>query len=346
MHAIILAGGGGTRLWPLSRDDFPKQFLSFDGKGSLLQKTVQRIYCSKLIDKIIVVTNAHHEALVVKQLASIDINQKVHILVEPCRRNTAPAIALAIKFLQENLNVPFNASILVLPSDHLIDPEPVFIKYIEHATQIIKINWIVAFGIQPTKPETGYGYIQKGSKLDAYTYRVKHFIEKPDSMRAQSYLASGDYFWNAGVFAFSIEIFWRELKKHAFDIFVLMQERLEEIKKKYDLFPNVSIDYSLMEKTDQMAMCPLPISWSDVGSWDSIYDFMDKDQNQNVKIGNVLDIDTKNSLIFGGKRLISTIGLEDVLIVETDDVIFISKKGESQRVKSIVQELYREPNDK
>ncbi|HSX10418.1 MAG TPA: mannose-1-phosphate guanylyltransferase [Chlamydiales bacterium] len=341
MHAIILAGGGGTRLWPLSREDFPKQFLNFGDSESLLQKTVRRFLHSDLIDEIVISTNVHYEALVIKQLEKMDLDRKVHILVEPNRKNTAPAIAFTIKFLQEQLGALDSDPVLVLPSDHLIEPEAVFMRYVDHVRDVVRTEQIVTFGIKPTRPETGYGYIKIGVKLDPFTHRVQEFVEKPDRARAEEYLASGNYYWNAGMFAFSIHTFWTELQNHAPAIFLGMQRTFQEIIDGYHLLPDISIDYALMEKTARIAICPLPVHWSDIGSWDSVYEILKKDQNRNVIIGNVIALETKNSLIMGGKRLISTVGLEDLLIVETEDALFISKKGESQRVKALVQELNR-----
>lgn len=332
MHVIILAGGSGTRLWPLSREDFPKQFLNFGDNESLLQKAVSRFLRSEWVEEVVVSTNIHYQSIVAQQLEKMGAERKVHILVEPERKNTAPAIAFAVRFLQQSLKASEEAAIFVSTSDHLTEPEEVFMRYIGSIGDAMKTHRIVTFGIKPTKPETGYGYIKIGEKLDLYTYRVERFVEKPDRLRAESYVASGDYYWNTGMFAFTISTFWRELKEHAPDIF---------FNEEYHRFPEISIDYALMEKTGHLSICPLPVTWSDVGSWDSVYDVLEKDRNQNVRIGNIVDVDTKNCLIIGNKRLITTIGLENLLIVETDDALFISKKGESQRVKGLVQELVR-----
>lgn len=198
---------------------------------------------------------------------------------------------------------------------------------------------ILTFGIRPTRPETGYGYIQIGETFDAGTFRAVKFDEKPEKKIAVKYLEDPNFFWNAGIFLFSIETFWEQLEKFNPELRSLFQGSLGEVVSKFSQMPNLSIDYALMEKSPDILVYPLAVSWSDVGSWDSIYETMDKDENQNVQIGNVVSIDTKNSLIFGGKRLISTVGLEDMLIVATEDATFISKKGESQKVKEVVQRL-------
>lgn len=339
MHIVILAGGGGARLWPLSRESFPKQFLHFGDESSLLQKSVSRFLTSPFTETLSIATNAQYASLVRQQLEKIDPGQKVQIIIEPARKNTAPAIAFALKYLQEKLNVQDRASILILPSDHLIEPQAVFSYYLEQIEPLATKNRLILFGIHPTKPETGYGYIQIGEKFDRFTYRAKRFIEKPDYALAESYLNMGDTFWNSGMCVFSIAHFWQHLNRHAPKISALLQGSIEEAAARFHEMPDISFDYAVLEKCDDILVCPLPVTWSDVGCWDSVYDVMTKDENQNVKIGNIIDIDTKNSLIIGGKRCISTIGLEDVLIVDTDDALFICKKGESQKVKRIVQSM-------
>ena len=340
MKVIVLAGGGGTRLWPLSRQDFPKQFLHFDDHLSLLQKTVGRFLNVSFAEDVVVATSCQYQTLVEQQLNQMEGENKADILIEPARRNTAPAIALAVKYLQECKGAKDDTVILVMPSDHMIEPESVFIRFLEQAEEWAR-KQIVLFGIHPTRPETGYGYIQIGAQAEGLQYPVQRFVEKPDLQHAEQYLTSGDYYWNAGIFAFCPKVFWEELKCLAPDIFQLMQGDYASCLTRFSQMPEVSFDYAILEKTKKISVCPIPITWSDVGSWDSLYEVLAKDQNQNVKVGNVHEIDTKNSLIMGGKRLISTIGLEDMLIVETDDATFISKKGESQKVKELVQELVK-----
>ena len=341
MQVLILAGGGGLRLWPLSREDFPKQFLYLGKSQSLLQSTVNRFLRWSHTENIAIATNAHYEPLVRQQLEKIDLENKISILVEPIRKNTAPAVALSLKYFQEKLKVDENSPILVLPSDHWIDPEAVFLHYLEQIEATINKDRLVLFGVHPDKPETGFGYIQIGEKFDAHTHRVKKFVEKPDRKRAESYLATNEYYWNTGIFAFSLKFFIREMAIHSPLIAEQMRGSWEEMSDRFASMPDISLDYALLEKSDKIAVCPLPLRWSDVGSWDSVYDAMDKDQNQNVKIGNIFDVDTKNSLIIGGNRLISTIGLEDLLIIETEDATFISKRGDSQKVKEVVFQLLK-----
>jgi mannose-1-phosphate guanylyltransferase / mannose-6-phosphate isomerase len=341
MKVVILAGGGGSRLWPFSRLDYPKQFLVFKDQESLLQKSVKRFVNSNFIEKILVVTQAHYAHLVEKQLGKIDPDGKIRILVEPYRKNTAPAISLAVRYIQEKLGSSPHSPILVLPSDHLISPEEVFLSYLEKVKEKNIQDKIITFGILPNRPETGYGYIQAGKKKNGLFHEVKKFIEKPDSKTANQYLVEGNYYWNAGIFFFTPNIYWKELQQHAPEIYAIAKESYLGLFHRFDQMPDISIDYALMEKTKNLLLCPLPVSWSDVGCWDSVYDVLEKDHNSNVKIGNVVDIDTKNSLIMGGKKLISTIGLEDVLIVETPDALFMAKKGESQKVKKLIEELQK-----
>lgn len=341
MKAIVLAGGGGTRLWPLSRENFPKQFLRIGGPLSLLQKTVMRLANTSFIDDIVISTNPHYLSLVQEQIKEINNPKNVHILAEPFRKNTAPAIGLAIQFLQTYTQAKPQDTVLVLPSDHIIEPEPVFLSTVEQMDAIAKGKKMITFGIRPTKPETGFGYIRIGKAYETSVFEVAEFVEKPNLQTAKEYLKNPNYFWNSGMFLFSIETFWKELKKHCLSLSNLMNDSYENTLASFHEMPDISIDYALMEKSREILVCPLAVSWSDIGSWDSLYEILEKDINQNVKIGNILDIDTKNSLIIGNKRLISTIGIADLLIVETEDAIFISKKGESQRVKSLVAELIK-----
>lgn len=341
MKQIILAGGGGSRLWPVSRNSFPKQFLHFGDKQSLLQKTVLRFYPAVAAKDILIVTNQDYYHLALKQLKSIDPAFEKQILVEPERKNTAPAIALAVKYFQEVLGVGEDESFLVSSADHVISPESTLLSVAREEESLVSKGHHLVFGIRPHKPETGYGYIKTGEPEGKNCLRVERFVEKPDLMTAQNYLLSGGYLWNAGMFLFHFGTFLKEMELHCPSITSLLQGTFQETIARFSEMPDLSIDYALLEKSQSILVAPLDITWSDVGSWDSVYDLLEKDTNKNVKVGNVLDVNTNNCLIMGDRRLISTIGLDDLIIIDTEDALLIGKKGESQAVKQLAAEIKR-----
>lgn len=339
MKHIILAGGSGTRLWPFSRSSFPKQFLHFGDKESLLQKTIKRFYPEASAKDILIVTNQTYFHIAKSQLCEIDPDFEAQILVEPARKNTAPAICFAVKYFVDVLGASDDDSFLVSSADHIISPESSLLSAAMTGESVVKQGHHLIFGIRPNKPETGYGYIKTGETRGYDLLKVDQFVEKPDLHTAQLYLLSGRYLWNAGIFLFHIRTFINEIAIYSPEINRLMQGTFDEMQRNFFKMPDISIDYALLENSNRLLVSPLNVTWSDVGSWDSIYDLLDKDRNQNVKLGNVLDIDTKNCLIMGTKKLISTVGLEDLLIVDTDDALFIGKKGQSQTVKRLVDEM-------
>ena len=366
MKAIILAGGSGTRLWPLSRKNFPKQFLKLNGDKSLLRQAVERLLQAVKPEDIIVMTNNDYKFHVQSDLNSLPISHHAsritHMILEPASRNTAPAIALGIKYCIERLGCSEDEVIFISPSDHIISPLDKFTGYLKQAEEIAKKGNIVTFGIKPEKPETGYGYIKAGKGIgkeegdcprftDAVVesglspnqkmnfFKVERFTEKPDVKTADRYINEGNYYWNSGMFAFSIGAMIGEFKRHVPEISGIMDMGFEGMLANFNQMPEISIDYAVMEKSDKAVMLPLELYWNDIGSWDSLYDVLDKDKNGNVTKGDILTVDTKNTLLIGNKRLISTIGLEDCLIVETDDAILITKRGETQKVKDIVNKL-------
>jgi mannose-1-phosphate guanylyltransferase/mannose-6-phosphate isomerase len=344
MKVCILAGGSGTRLWPLSRQAYPKQFLKVGNDNTLLQKTAIRSLKNVLAQDIMIVSNSEYKFLIRDQMAEVGVDAEKNIILEPAGRNTAPAIALAAAFARDVLKCPEDEVMLVCPSDHLISPEDRFANYVNEAEKLARKGYIVTFGVNPTRPETGYGYIKAGEKLDEKSSefkvnKVEKFVEKPDLETAQKYLLEGGYFYNSGMFAFSLKTIFAELKKHCPEISALIDKGYETALDEFAEMPSISVDYAIMEKCDSVAVLPLDVMWSDVGSWDSFFDVLDKDQNKNVKIGNVMDVDTSNSLILAQDRLVATIGLEDLMIVDTPDAVLIAKRKESQKVKQIVDEL-------
>ena len=337
IYGLILAGGSGSRLWPLSRDLYPKQFLKLSSDKSLLQATFERLSAFIKPENIVSITNAKHLTSVKMQLG------ETTVLAEPIAKNTAPAIVLAVKFItQHSEDDPI---ILVTPSDSLIKNIEQFQNTVEKGKKLAKEGYIVTFGVKPNYPETGYGYINVTSD-----YKVKEFVEKPNFATAQKYLEEGTYFWNAGMFMFKASVLLNEIERLAPEIAEITKkidfDKSNEISSiEFEKMPNISIDYAVMEKSDKIALVKLESDWNDLGSWQSIYNTSEKDTNGNVFVGSVLDKDSKNSLVYSSSKLVVTIGLEDTIIVETEDAILACKKERSQDVKQIYETLRTQNND-
>ena len=342
MTNIILCGGSGTRLWPISRTLMPKQFVKLFSNRSLFQLTVMRN--SRLCDAQFIVSNAEQYFLATDQLEELSLTNNSYLL-EPIGKNTAPAIALACMALKSD------EIVLVTPSDHLIKDEAAYQKVVEIAKELANQDKLVTFGIKPTFAETGFGYIEADKEEN---FGVKAFHEKPDFDTATSYLEAGNYYWNSGMFLFKAGVFLEELQTYAPEIYLTCKDAYENANKesiiriKHDdmaLIPEESIDYAVMEKSDKVKVVPSDIAWSDVGSFDALYDELPKDLYGNTANENHISIDSKNNLIYGCERKIATIDIEDCIIVDTGDALLISKKGSSQKVKKVVEKLKEQQSE-
>ncbi|HEJ9095207.1 TPA: mannose-1-phosphate guanylyltransferase/mannose-6-phosphate isomerase [Serratia odorifera] len=345
---VVMAGGTGSRLWPLSRESFPKQFLSIDDSGfSLLQQTLQRLSSFEGCEVAapLVICNENHRFLVAEQLREIG-QLGTNIILEPMGRNTAPAVALAAHLAAESAP---GDTLLVLAADHLIKKVDVFHDAIKLAMEYAAKEQLVTFGIIPEHPETGYGYIKRGSAFCDACFKVDAFVEKPCLEKAQAYLASGEYSWNSGMFMFKADSFLRELKQFSPEIYQVTQRAINESQRDMNFIrideavfspcPSDSIDYAVMEKTQDAVVIPIDAGWSDVGSWSSLWDVSEKDVQGNVNVGEIISIDSSNNYISSEKALVATIGLDDIVVINTDDALLISVKDRVQDVKKVVDEL-------
>jgi mannose-1-phosphate guanylyltransferase len=345
---IIMAGGSGSRLWPLSRQQFPKQFLTLLGNHSMLQTTANRLVG---IDHspALVICNEDHRFSVAEQFRLNNIPNS-GIVLEPVGRNTAPAIALAAMLAMRNGDDPL---LLVLAADHVIKDEAAFCHAVHQAITLAEQNQLVTFGIVPTAPETGYGYIQRGGLLaNELGFNVAKFVEKPSSSTAQDYIATGEYYWNSGMFLFKASTYLQELKLHSPAIFTACEAAMVDMthdadfirinKAAFEACPDDSIDYAVMEKTQHAVVVPMDCGWSDVGSWSALWEIEDKDAQGNVFKGDVIGINTRNTYVNASEKLVTTIGLDDVVVVETKDAILVAKQSEVQQVKQVVEQLKTE----
>ena len=347
---IILCGGAGSRLWPLSRTSFPKQFLEInkDQSISFFQKTINRIKNYERIGNPIIICNEEHRFIVAEQLRKINIKPEA-ILLEPVGRNTAPAITVACLKAIENHLDPF---LLVLPADHLINDIKTFIKVIDKALDEVKKGKLITFGITPSKPETGFGYIESEKELDNNKLKgekIVNFIEKPDLETAKKLICDNRFSWNSGIFFFKAEVFLQELIKYKKNIYKLCKKSLlsntldldfQRIDSNYfSLCENIAVDKAIMEKTTLGVVYPLKAGWTDIGSWQSMWEVSDKDKLGNSIIGKVFTDNVKNSYLRSENRLIVALGLEETIVVETIDAVLIAKKDQAQIIKNIVNKL-------
>lgn len=343
---VILAGGSGSRLWPLSRDLMPKQFLALHGQKTMLQATLLRL--DELNTQTpLVICNEEHRFIAAEQLRTIN-QLKQNVILEPVGRNTAPAIAIAAMIAVQSGNDPL---LLVLAADHIISDTAAFQQAIEQATQLAAEQKLVTFGITPDIPETGYGYIRRGKSLSTQSnaYNVAEFVEKPTLAKAEKYLASGQYYWNSGMFMFQASVYLTELKQHRPDIYNACEQAIAELVPDLDFIrinkeaflhcPSDSIDYAVMEKTQHAVVVPLDAGWSDVGSWSSLYSLSNKNNDGNVHIGDVVQTDSHNNYIYAQNALVATVGIQNMVVVQTKDAVLVAAKDKVQNVKHIVQQL-------
>lgn len=355
LYGIILAGGSGSRLWPMSREQYPKQLLKLHSDNTLFQSTFLRLAETIKDSNILTITNVKHSTDIKMQLSELqDVfnqDEKYKVLTEPLGRNTAPAIALSIAYtLKKMVNGEEDPILIVAPSDHLVKDTKAFNNAIEQGYELANNGYIVTFGIKPDKPDTGYGYISTSENIAKSALKVKEFKEKPDLVTATEYVEAGTYFWNAGIFMFKASTMLNEFQVHCSEIFdnfkdIVLQDNGPTVRfSDYEKLPNISIDYAVMEKSSNIALIPLDCGWNDMGSWEAIFDVADKDENNNYTVGDVIDVGSKNSLIYGTSKLVSTIGLDNIVVVETEDAVLVCDKDKTQDVKKVFEKLKSDNN--
>lgn len=348
IYPVILCGGSGTRLWPMSRGGYPKQYLKLTGDKTLVQQTALRVDQMPDTANPIIVTNNEQRFLVAEQLRQVNV-QPASIVLEPVGRNTAPAIAIAaLLALRESPD----ALLLVLPSDHLIQDEKGFAAVVRDAADIASTGHLVTFGITPTLPHTGYGYIRRGRMLDGRksAFAVDAFVEKPDAKTAENFMAVGNYYWNSGMFMLKASAYLEELKRLQPEIASKAELSLSTAQRDQDFVrldaemfgqcPNISIDYAVMERTERAAVVEAAgLGWNDIGSWDALADVSEPDDHHNCLHGDVYTNDTKNCYIRAEHRMVAAIGVDDLVIVETADAVLVTRRGKTQDVKKVVEWL-------
>ncbi|MCJ7685333.1 MAG: mannose-1-phosphate guanylyltransferase, partial [Desulfobacteraceae bacterium] len=336
LHAVILAGGSGTRFWPLSREKMPKQLLHILGDRSMLAMTLDRA-CALVPEERIWIVTTRSQASEIKRELHILHLEKLQVIEEPAGRNTAAAIGLAAVRIHQN---DPKGVLAVLPADHHIEKKDRFLELLHAGKRVAETGWLVTLGIIPTRPETGYGYIKKGSRIDSLdlsnlefdVFKVSRFTEKPDQETAEKYLRSGDFFWNSGIFLWRADQFMDEMKRslpeHHRGLMEIgslgdLSSNTDRVEEIYERLTAISVDYGVMEHSDKVAMIPANVGWSDVGSWAALREINEKDLNGNVVKGNVLAVDSRNSLLYGQDRLVAALGLEGLVVVDTPDAVLV-----------------------
>lgn len=343
---IILSGGSGSRLWPLSRESYPKQFLPLINESTLLQNTLKRLRFIEEISAPIIVCAANSQFIILEQLKQIGI-EPLAVIVEPCRRNTATAISLAAHYLAEHFP---HANMLILPADHDIKDEKLFCREVMYANTHIENDQLLTFGIRPLRPETNYGYIHVSEQdNDAHFLPVKQFIEKPNFRHAQEYYSADNYYWNSGIFLFPVQAFLQEFMTHANTIAMNSKIALQKARiETHYIYPDqevleasesISIDYALMEKTEKTIMLPLTIRWSDLGNWESLINNLPTDEKNNIIKGDVQLSDVSNSYIQASERMIAAIGLDNMVVVDSGDTLLVMDRNKGNLMRAFYQQL-------
>jgi len=353
IYPVILSGGAGTRLWPISRRDFPKQFIQLINEKSPLQETALRV-SGDGYSSASVICNEAHRFLVAEQISQVGVDLG-NIILEPVGRNTCPAVAVAALMVRD---IEPEGLVLLLPSDHLVTDQVAFRCVAESAKTIAEKGYLVTFGMTPTRPETGYGYIKVGSALSEGEggHHVVRFAEKPDLSQASDYLKSGDYAWNSGIFMFRADRLIEELEHHAPDILTAAVGSWEKSLRDLDFIrldanafeasPSISVDYAIMEKTDRAAVIPVEMGWSDLGTWDALWEVSGRDEDDNACSGDVIAVDTHGSYLRSDGPVMAVLGLENVIAVATDDALLIASKDRAQEVNTIVKAFDEAGSDK
>ena len=352
LYAVIMAGGVGTRLWPRSRQNMPKQFLDIVGENTMLQETFIRIEPLIPPDRVFVVTNGTCAPLVREQIPWLP---RENVIAEPSGRNTAPCIGLAALYLRR---LDPEGVMIVLPADHLIREAAHFQEVLKVVAEVTQDGYLVTMGIQPDSPHTGYGYIQRGDFLRQIgqhsAYKVARFTEKPDEVTAQRFVDSGQYYWNSGMFGWKVSAILEGIEVHlpalhdqlmTIEAALGSQREREVMEEVWQGVESISIDYGIMERADNAAVIPMDVGWSDVGSWATVAELMPKNAEDNVVVGEHIGIDTTGSLLYGSGRLIATVGLRDMIVVDTGDAVLVCPRARAQEVKDLVDELRGKQKD-